>query len=174
MSSISVQTDINTAEQVIPAEKQEQRVAIYCRSATGDIDYLIKQERELIAYATHILDIPTYELYVDSRASGKGFKHRQMFSKMMEEMLHHKFTHLLIYDISRLSRSTSEAVRLIDKFSDLDVTVISKKENLNTKTPAGHFFVSLMADLEKMEHDLNVLSAEMEAQNSRTTASTES
>lgn len=53
--------------------------------------------------------------------------------------------------ISRLARNTRDLLELIDKFSERGVGFVSQKENIDTTTPTGKFFLVVMAGLAELE-----------------------
>lgn len=56
---------------------------------------------------------------------------------------------LIVYNVSRLSRNTKEALFLLDKMEEKNITLVSATENLNLNTSSGrHSFRTLLSSAE--------------------------
>ncbi len=68
---------------------------------------------------------------------------------------------IIVESISRLARSTKDFLTLTEKFNDKNVTFISKKENIDTKTPTGQFMMTVFAAMYDLERK-NILDRQRE------------
>ena len=81
-----------------------EKVAIYGRVSTSDqtTDNQIYKLKEII----EINGWDQVDVYVDEGISGtKGRDKRPEFDRMCKDMMRRKFTRILVWDVSRLSRS---------------------------------------------------------------------
>lgn len=58
---------------------------------------------------------------------------------------------VIIHDFSRLSRSTSDLLTIVETFSEKGVTLISNKENLDTSTPTGKLMLTMIGAINEFE-----------------------
>lgn len=60
---------------------------------------------------------------------------------------------VIVSDFSRLARSTTDMLRIVDELSKMGVELISIKENLDTNTPQGKFMLTVFAALSELERE---------------------
>ena len=63
---------------------------------------------------------------------------------------------LVIDSFSRLSRSTTELLSIVERLSDLGVNLVSLKEQLDTTTPTGKMMLTMLSALSQFERDIIV------------------
>ena len=61
---------------------------------------------------------------------------------------------VIVDSFSRLSRSTKDLLSLVDALSEMDVHLISLKENLDTTTATGKMMLTMLSALSQFERDL--------------------
>lgn len=134
------------------------KVAIYVRVSTKKQETEM-QEEALLKYCTsknqcRTKDEPEwtgFTIYRDVR-TGKD-ANRNSFQTMMEDVAKGEIDVIMIYKLDRIFRSLSHMLTLLEAFQKANVTLISSKENLDTSTPMGRFFVHLLASLAEFESD---------------------
>lgn len=89
------------------------------------------------------------KVYVE-KVSGKD-RNRPKLKKMLENVQEGDV--VIIESISRLSRSTRDFLNILAELEAKGVSVISLKENLDTKTPTGRFMVNIFASLSQFERE---------------------
>ncbi|WEG73577.1 recombinase family protein [Vagococcus intermedius] len=60
----------------------------------------------------------------------------------------------VIFKLDRLSRGTKHLLELIDFFADNNINFVSIQNNIDTGTPMGKFFFTIMSAFAEMEADL--------------------
>lgn len=60
---------------------------------------------------------------------------------------------LYVESISRLGRSTRDLLNIIDTLTDKGVTLVSRKENIDTDSPMGKFMLTVFAALSQLERE---------------------
>jgi DNA invertase Pin-like site-specific DNA recombinase len=63
---------------------------------------------------------------------------------------------VMIYKLDRLARSTKDLIALAERFDSQGVGFISLSDNVDTSTPTGRFFFTIMASIAELEHDIIV------------------
>lgn len=100
-------------------------------------------------------DVLMKELGVDmvfiDKCSGKD-TNRPALKKLME-ILEEGDT-VIVESYSRMSRSTTDLLRIVNMFHEKGVNFISKKENLDTTTPAGKLMLTIFAGLNQFEREV--------------------
>ena len=61
---------------------------------------------------------------------------------------------IVIESFSRLGRSTKDLIELVEYFENMGVTIISVKENFDTKTPQGKLMLTVFQAFSQFERDL--------------------
>jgi DNA invertase Pin-like site-specific DNA recombinase len=90
------------------------------------------------------------EKVFEDKLSGKnvsrpGLKEMIAFVRSADEVI--------VESISRLARSTRDLLDIIDQLDQKGVSFVSKKENLETKTPQGRFVLTIFGALAALERE---------------------
>lgn len=97
------------------------------------------------------------KLYID-KMSGKNTE-RPELQKMMDYVREGDV--VIVESFSRFARNTRDLLDLTDKLKEKQVKFISKKEVIDTDSPAGKFMLTLFAGLAEMERT-NILERQAE------------
>lgn len=87
------------------------------------------------------------KVYID-RCSGKNADRpylKQMFADI------HSGDVVIVEAISRFARNTRDLLALVDKLAEMGVGFISKKESLDTNSPAGRFMLTVFGACAELE-----------------------
>lgn len=87
------------------------------------------------------------EIYID-KASGKSTD-RPELQKMLQYA--RKGDTVIVESISRFARNTRDLLDLVETLKQKDVKFISKKEAIDTSTPAGEFMLTVFAAMAQLE-----------------------
>ena len=133
------------------------RVAIYVRVSTLDQALegysLAAQERVLREWcATNGYVI--VDIYADEGISGKDIEHRPDMRRLLEDAQLGNFDLVLIWALSRLTRSVADLYDTWELLSSCGVDVKSYTEPFDTSTPIGRAMVGLLGVFAQMEREL--------------------
>ena len=109
------------------------------------------QQAKLTAWAT-LNDATVLGVYSDAGLSGTK-DDRPGLLAAMEAATKAKAT-LVVYSLSRLSRSTAATIRLADELNQAGAELVSLSEKIDTTTAAGKMVFRMLSVLNEFERDL--------------------
>lgn len=96
--------------------------------------------------------IKILDVLSDEGISGTKMKNRKNFMKLMD--LLKKGQILVTFSLSRLSRSTKDALQLYDDLEKKGVHLVCLKEDFDTSTAGGRLFFRIMAAVNEFESEI--------------------
>ena len=102
-------------------------------------------------------DIPQENYYIE-KISGKNTDRPQL-QKLLATVQEGDTIH--IHDFSRLSRSTSDLLKITDELNAKGVHLVSNKENLDSSTPTGKLMLTMIGAINEFERT-NMLERQLE------------
>jgi site-specific DNA recombinase len=95
------------------------------------------------------------EAYEDAGYSGKTLD-RPAMNRLRADLAGGTFKRVVVSALDRLSRKTADVLRLIDEFDEAGVTLVSRRESLDTSTSAGRMALTILAAVAENERE-NIL-----------------
>jgi DNA invertase Pin-like site-specific DNA recombinase len=127
------------------------KVALYCRVSTTD-QHPENQVRTLTDLAEkHGAEIVA--TFIDKGISGVK-KDRDALNQMLSAARSRKFNTLYVLSIDRLSRSVKNLIETVEILNDLGVTIVFQRENIDTKSAMGQFFLTVLGSLAQFEREI--------------------
>lgn len=135
----------------------DRSVAIYSRKSkfTGkgeSIENQIECCRRQLHLLYGSLENVKIKVFEDEGYSGGNTK-RPQFQNLMEACEGKEIGTIICYRLDRISRNTSDFVRLIEELEKLDVAFISVKESFDTRTSMGRTMMFLCSVFAQFERD---------------------
>ena len=115
----------------------------YCYLRVSSVDQNLDRQYE----AMKKYEIPAENYFVE-KISGKD-TNRPELQKLLAILQEGDTIH--IHDFSRLSRSTSDLLRITEDLTKRGVDLVSNKENLDTSTPTGKLMLTMIAAINEFE-----------------------
>lgn len=111
------------------------------------------EARQREALAKHSIE----KWFID-KASGKNMDRPQL-----KEMLDFVRSGDIVYihDLSRIARSTSDLLKIVDLLQDKGVHLVSNKESIDTTTPTGKLMLTMIGAINEFERE-NLLERQRE------------
>ena len=134
---------------------QKKRWAVYCRVSTTDqqsgLDSQIRAMREFCE-RQNVMD---FELFTDEGISGAK-ESRPSLNRLMAAVEAGEISHVAVYSFSRFARSTTHLLKALETFQKLGVEFISYTEQIQTNSPMGRAFFTVIAAISQLERELIV------------------
>jgi DNA invertase Pin-like site-specific DNA recombinase len=92
-------------------------------------------------------------VYTDAGMSGKKASNREGLQSALEAVSRVRGA-LVVYSLSRLARSTKDAIAIAERLEKAGADLVSLSEKLDTTTAAGKMMFRLLAVLAEFERDL--------------------
>lgn len=106
-------------------------------------------------------------VYKDEGISGTAVEgNRPGLSSAIDDACSGKVNAIIISSLDRLGRNTRLVLRLVDRFTQCGVSLVSCQETLDTSTPAGKFVLTMFAALAQLERD-NIVERTTAGRNAR-------
>lgn len=133
------------------------RAAIYirvstARQATEGLS-LAAQKKLLRGYCQQN-GLEVVALYADEGISAKDTKHRPAFLQMMDDAQCNIFDLIVIWKLSRFSRSSRDLLNCIQQLSKYGVGLKSYSEPIDTTSAAGIMTTTILAAMAQFERDI--------------------
>jgi len=129
------------------------KAAIYVRVSTPDqhVETQLYDLRKLAAQR----GFEVSREYCDRGISGSKAR-RPGLDAMMGDARRGQFTVLLVAAFDRVARSTKNFLEIVDELHDLEIEFISAREAIDTSTPMGKMFVTLIGSIAELEKSILV------------------
>ena len=127
------------------------KVALYLRVSTLDQDPE-SQGLEVRAFVT-ARGWQVVETYQDVGISGSKAR-RPGLDRLLKDAWHGRFQAVVVWDLSRMARSTLNALQLLQEFQAMDVRLVAVKQTFDTDTPLGRAFFTLAAMFAELEREI--------------------
>jgi DNA invertase Pin-like site-specific DNA recombinase len=127
------------------------KAGLYLRVSTLD-QTTMNQELELLKYC-EINNIEIYKTYKDEGVSGSKVSRPQL-DLMLQDMRNKCFNCVIVWKFDRLGRSTSHLLQVLEELKNKNVTLIATSQNIDTSTPMGKFFFTILSGFAEMEREM--------------------
>ena len=130
---------------------------IYIRVSTEDQARegfsLPEQEEKLRALCTY-KGYKVHDIYKDAGVSAKDMEHRPEFQRMLKDMKAKKINAIVAYKLDRVTRSVRDLEELITELEANKCYLICDRDDVNTSTANGRFFVRMLTVLSQLEIEI--------------------
>ena len=139
-------------------ENEEKKIAgIYIRVSTEDQareGFSLGEQEEKLRQLCKYKDFEIYKIYKDAGISAKNMKDRPAFQQMLEDMKAGKLNYIVAYKLDRVTRSVRDLEVLISTLEQYHCYLICDRDDVNTSTANGRFFVRMLTVLSQLEIEI--------------------
>lgn len=126
------------------------KAGIYLRVSTAE-QTTLNQELEVKKYCENN-NIEIYKVYQDVISGSKTS--RPELDLMLQDMRDKCFDCVVVWKFDRLGRSTAHLLQVLEELKNKDVRLIATSQNIDTSTPMGKFFFTILSGFAEMEREL--------------------
>ena len=127
------------------------KAALYLRVSTLD-QTTLNQEIELKEYCERN-KLEIFKIYKEEGISGSKTS-RPELDKMLQDMRNKRFECVVVWKFDRLGRSTSHLLQVLEEMKNKGITLIATSQNVDTSTPMGKFFFTILSGFAEMEREM--------------------
>ena len=137
---------------------EERKVAgIYIRVSTEDQEregFSLGEQEEKLRQLCNYKEYEVYKVYCDAGISAKDMEHRPKFQEMLKDMRDGKINYIVAYKLDRVTRSVRDLEELITQLEKYNTYLVCDRDDVNTSTANGRFFVRMLTVLSQLEIEI--------------------
>ncbi len=138
--------------------KEERKIAgIYIRVSTEDQareGFSLGEQEEKLRQLCEYKGYEIYKVYCDAGISAKDMEHRPKFQEMLKDMQDGKINYIVAYKLDRVTRSVRDLEELITQLEKYNTYLVCDRDDVNTSTANGRFFVRMLTVLSQLEIEI--------------------
>ncbi len=136
----------------------ERKVAgVYIRVSTEDQareGFSLGEQKEKLLDLCRFKELEVYKVYEDAGVSAKDMEHRPQFQAMLQDMKEGKINYIVAYKLDRITRSVRDLEELILELEQYNCFLLCDRDDVNTSTANGKFFVRMLTVLSQLEIEI--------------------
>ncbi len=137
---------------------EERKVAgIYIRVSTEDQareGFSLGEQKEKLLQLCKFKEYEVFKVYEDAGISAKDMAHRPAFKEMLADMEKGKINYIVAYKLDRVTRSVRDLEELIAVLEKHNTYLVCDRDDVNTSTANGRFFVRMLTVLSQLEIEI--------------------
>ncbi|MBQ6282812.1 MAG: recombinase family protein [Bacilli bacterium] len=138
--------------------QEERKIAgIYIRVSTEDQareGFSLGEQEEKLKQLCDYKGYEVYKVYCDAGISAKDMEHRPKFQEMLKDMQDKKINYIVAYKLDRITRSVRDLEELITQLEKYNTYLVCDRDDVNTSTANGRFFVRMLTVLSQLEIEI--------------------
>ena len=137
---------------------EEKKIAgIYIRVSTEDQaceGFSLGEQEEKLRQLCKYKGFEIFKVYKDAGISAKDMKNRPAFQQMLEDMKNGLINYIVAYKLDRVTRSVRDLEVLISTLEKYHCYLICDRDDVNTSSANGRFFVRMLTVLSQLEIEI--------------------
>ena len=137
---------------------EERKIAgIYIRVSTEDQareGFSLGEQEEKLKQLCEYKGYEIYKVYCDAGISAKDMEHRPKFQEMLQDMRDGRINYIVAYKLDRVTRSVRDLEELITQLEKHNTYLVCDRDDVNTSTANGRFFVRMLTVLSQLEIEI--------------------
>lgn len=130
---------------------------LYMRVSTEDQareGFSLGEQEEKLLQLCSFKELEVYKVYKDAGISAKDMEHRPQFQEMLQDMKEGKINYIVAYKLDRITRSVRDLEELISVLEQYNCFLLCDRDDVNTSTANGRFFVRMLTVLSQLEIEI--------------------
>ena len=131
--------------------------AVYIRVSTEDQareGFSLGEQKEKLLRLCSFKGYEVFKIYEDAGISAKDMEHRPAFQEMLSDMKKGKINYIVAYKLDRVTRSVRDLEELISVLEQYNCFLVCDRDDVNTSTANGRFFVRMLTVLSQLEIEI--------------------
>jgi site-specific DNA recombinase len=124
----------------------------YVRASTRDQEITIQNQQQKIQSYAKAKDIDLIDMVIEQQ-SGKDLN-RVGVTRILQAVQKHEVDAIIIYKVDRMFRNTEDALAMSRMFRDNNVAFHSISESIDTASPWGKFFYTMISAFAELERNV--------------------
>ena len=140
-----------------PFSEEKKIAGIYIRVSTEDQareGFSLGEQEEKLRQLCKYKGFEVFKVYKDAGISAKNMKNRPQFQQMIEDMKNGLINYIVAYKLDRVTRSVRDLEVLISTLEKYQCYLICDRDDVNTSTANGRFFVRMLTVLSQLEIEI--------------------
>lgn len=132
------------------------KAAFYIRVSTEEQaseGQSVDAQIETLTQYCKLYNIEIYDIYRDLGVSGKSSRNRPGLQLMLRDASKGKFNMVLVWKISRLSRSLKDLLLILEQLEKNNIVFTSYSEKFDTSNPVGRMTLQLLGSIAEFERN---------------------
>ena len=130
---------------------------VYIRVSTEDQareGFSLGEQKEKLLQLCSYKGYKVFKVYEDAGISAKDMEHRPAFQEMLADMKKGKINYIVAYKLDRVTRSVRDLEELISQLEKHNCYLVCDRDDVNTSTANGRFFVRMLTVLSQLEIEI--------------------
>ena len=116
--------------------------------------FSLAEQKEKLVQLCKFKEYEVFKVYEDAGISAKDMKSRPAFQEMLEDMKQGKINYIVAYKLDRVTRSVRDLEELIAQLELHNTYLVCDKDDVNTSSANGRFFVRMLTVLSQLEIEI--------------------
>ena len=138
-------------------DNERKNAGVYIRVSTEDQareGFSLGEQEEKLLQLCKFKELEVYKVYKDAGISAKDMEHRPQFQEMLKDMKEGKLNYIVAYKLDRITRSVRDLEELISVLEQYNCFLLCDRDDVNTSTANGRFFVRMLTVLSQLEIEI--------------------
>ena len=138
-------------------EEEIKNAGIYIRVSTDDqarAGFSLPEQKEKLLSLCEFKGYNVFKVYEDAGISAKDMEHRPRFQEMLNDVKTGKINYIVAYKLDRVTRSVRDLEELINILEKYNCYLVCDRDDVNTSTANGRFFVRMLTVLSQLEIEI--------------------
>lgn len=142
---------------LIIMDNERNIAGVYIHVSTEDQareGFSLGEQKEKLLQLCSFKGYEVFKIYEDAGISAKDMEHRPAFQEMLQDMRNGKINYIVAYKLDRVTRSVRDLEELISQLEKYNCYLVCDRDDVNTSTANGRFFVRMLTVLSQLEIEI--------------------